>query len=216
MKQNTFHTANLCLQHKVRIFYAQNACARMEIIMEEILELYYADNARKLRSIVDKILLKFGGLFDKDMDDFYSLANEVFVDAMKRCDESQTFDRFLYSCLSNKIKSEMTKRNREKRKADRMSVSLDIPVGGDEDVTVVETIAGSFDVEDEVFSDEDKYSDKMLVYLDRLSDFQKEVLKLTAAGYLPNEIKEELNISEKQYVDCYTAIRSYRNAAVLF
>ena len=34
MKQNTFHTATLCLQHKVRIFYAQNTCAGMENIMQ--------------------------------------------------------------------------------------------------------------------------------------------------------------------------------------
>lgn len=50
--------------------------------MEQILYRYYADNAQKLHRIVDRILLKFGGLADKDRDDFYSLANEVFVDVM--------------------------------------------------------------------------------------------------------------------------------------
>ena len=97
--------------------------------MEQILITYYAENAKKLHKIVDKILLKFGGLSNKDLDDFYSLANEVFVDVMKRYDKSQSFDVFLYSCLSNKIKTEITKRNREKRKADRMSISIDTPVG---------------------------------------------------------------------------------------
>ena len=48
--------------------------------ISKILEAYYADNARKLHKMVDGILLKFGGLTHKDMDDFYSLANEVFVD----------------------------------------------------------------------------------------------------------------------------------------
>ena len=70
--------------------------------------------------MVDKVLLKFGGLSNKDLDDFYSLANEVFVNVMQRYDDSQPFDAFLYSCLLNKIKTEMTRRNREKRKADRM------------------------------------------------------------------------------------------------
>ncbi len=55
--------------------------------MEELLKAYYADNAKKLRGLVDKILSKFGGLSDKDRDDFYSLANEVFVDAMRRCED---------------------------------------------------------------------------------------------------------------------------------
>lgn len=54
--------------------------------MEQMLKAYYADNARKLHKTVDKILLKFGGLSDKDMDDFYSLSNEVFVDVMRRYD----------------------------------------------------------------------------------------------------------------------------------
>ena len=41
----------------------------------ELLEAYYADNAKKLHKTVDRILLKFGGLSEKDRDDFYSLAN---------------------------------------------------------------------------------------------------------------------------------------------
>ncbi len=52
--------------------------------MDQIIFAYYADNAQKLRRIVDKILFKFGGLSNKDVDDFYSLANEVFVDVMRR------------------------------------------------------------------------------------------------------------------------------------
>lgn len=41
----------------------------------QIINAYYADNAKKLHRAVDKILLKFGGLSNKDLDDFYSLAN---------------------------------------------------------------------------------------------------------------------------------------------
>lgn len=185
--------------------------------MEQILSRYYQNNAKKLHKVVDKILLKFGGLSDKDLDDFYSLANEVFVDVIKRYNNSQSFDAFLYSCLLNKIKSEMTKRNREKRKADRMSISIDTPVGKDKSLTLGDTIAGDFNVEREVLEDdEEEYSSKMLLYLSRLSNLQKEVLKLIIAGYLPNEIREELHINEKEYADCYAAIHSYRNVSVLF
>lgn len=185
--------------------------------MEQILNAYYAENAKKLHRVVDKILLKFGGLSDKDLDDFYSLANEVFVDVMKRYDSEQSFDGFLYSCLSNKIMSEMTKRNREKRKADRMSISIDTPVGEDKNLTLGDTIADDFDVEKEILEeDEEEYSAKMLLYLSKLSNLQKEVLKLNIAGYLPNEIREELHINEKEYADCYAAIHSYRNVSVLF
>lgn len=185
--------------------------------MDEILITYYFNNAKKLHKIVDKILMKFGGLSYKDLDDFYSLANEVFVDVMRRYDGSQSFDGFLYSCLLNKIKTEMTSRNREKRKADRMSISIDTPIGDDENSTIGDLIASDFTVEKEIFdSNEEGYSKRMLLYLSRLSNLQKEVLRLNIAGYLPGEIREELHMSEKEYTDCYAAIHSYRNVSVLF
>ncbi len=184
--------------------------------MEQILVTYYADNARKLHRIVDKILLRFGGLSDKDLDDFYSLANEVFVDAMRRYDESQPFDIFLYSCLLNKIRSEISRRNREKRKADRMSISIDTPIEEDKNTTIGDMIADDFSIERELFDNkEERFSGRMLLYLNRLSNLQKEVLRLNAAGYLPNEIREKLHINAKQYADCYAAIHSYRNVSVL-
>lgn len=184
--------------------------------MERILWNYYENNAGRLRRMVDKILSKFGGLSDKDMDDFYSLANEVFVDVMRRYQDSQSFDAFLYSCLSNRIKTEMTRRNREKRKIDRVSIPIDTPVGDGEDTTIGDMIADDFTIEKELFEkSEDGYSRRMRLYLDRLSELQKGVLELSMAGYLPREIKEELQLSEKQYADCYAAIQSYRNVSVL-
>lgn len=185
--------------------------------MEQILNEYYKDNARKLRRTVDRILLNFGGLSDKDTDDFYSLANEVFADTIKRHDKSQPFDVFLYSCLSNRIKTEMTNRNREKRRADRLSISIDMPINEDGDTTVGDMIVDDFSVEREALDGkEEEYSKRMVMYLGKLSKLQKQVLELNAAGYLPGEIREELHITEKQYADCYAAIHSYRNISVLF
>ena len=37
------------------------------------LEEYYAQNAKKIRNLVDKLLYGFGGVAQKDYDDFYSL-----------------------------------------------------------------------------------------------------------------------------------------------
>lgn len=185
--------------------------------MEQIINTYYENNAQKLHRMVDKILLKFGGLSNKDLDDFYSLANEVFVDVIRKYDNSQAFDVFLYSCLLNRIKSEITRRNREKRKADLMSISIDTLIGDDENTTVGDMIADDVTIEKELFEQkEEGYSRKILLYLSRLSGLQKEVLRLNIAGYLPNEIREELHISEKQYTDCFSAIHSYRNVSILF
>ena len=184
--------------------------------MEQILVAYYSNNAKKLHNTVDKILLKFGGISGKDVDDFYSLANEVFVDVMRRYDGAQSFDGFLYSCLLNKIKTEITRRNREKRKADRMSISIDTPIGDDENSTLGDVIADEFSIEKELFEkDEEGYSRRMSLYLNKLSNLQKEILRLNISGYLSGEIREELHISEKEYADCYLAIRSYKNTKCL-
>lgn len=185
--------------------------------MEQILNVYYENNAHKLHEMVDQILFKFGGLSEKDKDDFYSLANEVFVDAMRRFDRKQSFDVFLHACLSNRIKTELTKRNRIKRRADRISISIDTPIDGDENATLGDMIADRFDMDREIFGEkEDEYSESMLLYLSRLSDVQRKVLKFVIAGYTPIEIQEVLHITEKEYADCNLAIHSYRNISVLF
>ncbi|MCI8454875.1 MAG: hypothetical protein HFE84_09725 [Lachnospiraceae bacterium] len=184
--------------------------------MEKRLNEYYSNNAAKLHKIVDKILLAFGGLSDKDLDDFYSLANEVFVEAMRGYDDSQSFDGFLYSCLLNKIKTEITRRNREKRKADRLAISIDTPVGEEDGVTLADIIPDRFNLEKEIFGEkEEGYSKKALLYLARLSNMQRAVLYLMMDGYLPGEIREKLQITKKQYADCSTAIHSYRNISAL-
>ena len=60
--------------------------ADLAVLQSDILNTYYADNAKKLHKAVDRILYRFGGLSGKDTDDFYSLANEVFTDVIKRYD----------------------------------------------------------------------------------------------------------------------------------
>lgn len=169
--------------------------------MEQILIAYYADNASKLHKLVKKILLKFGGLSDKDLDDFYSLANEVFVDVMRRYDGLQPFDVFLYSCLSNKIKTEMTRRNREKRKADIMSVSIDTPIGDDENSTIGDLIVDNFTIEKEVFEKNKKgeWRKEVYEYLSSLSPLQRKIAFLLSDNNTPDEICKELHITIKHF-----------------
>lgn len=169
--------------------------------MDEILITYYSNNAKKLHKIVDRILLKFGGLSDKDLDDFYSLANEVFVDVMARYDDSQSFDAFLYSCLLNKVKTEMTRRNCEKRKADRMSISIDAPIGDDENSTIGDIIASDFSIEKELFEKDkrEEWSEEANMYLDSLSPLQRKIAFLLSDNNTPNEICEELHITLKHF-----------------
>lgn len=188
------------------------------VLQSDILEAYYAENAKKLHRVTDRILMKFGGLSGKDKDDFYSLANEVFVDVMKRYDNTQSFDGFLYSCLSNKIKTDITKRNREKRKADRLSVSLDAFTEDEEGRNLLEFIPSDFDTFEEVSRRQGngQYEDKIQQYISKLSSRQVNILNLLIDGYKPGEIREILEISIKEYSDDLQIMRSYENVKILF
>lgn len=183
-----------------------------------ILDDYYADNARKLHRVVDRILSKFGGLANKDTDDFYSLANEVFVDVLKRYDYEQSFDGFLYSCLSNKVMSEITKRNCEKRKADRMSISLDAANDNGEEYSLLDVIPSGFDTFEEAsrLQENGQYQDRIQQYLSKLSNQQVNILNLLIDGYKPFEIRRILEISPKEYADNMQIMRSFENVKVLF
>lgn len=187
-------------------------------VQSDILNAYYADNATKLHRVVDRILSKFGGLSYKDTDDFYSLANEVFADVMKRYDYTQSFDGFLYSCLSNKIMSEITKRNREKRKADRLSVSLNATNDNGEEYSLLDCIPSDFDTFEEAskLQENGQYQDKVQCYISRLSNRQINILNLLIDGYKPNEIRQILKMSSKEYTDSMQIMRSYENVKVLF
>lgn len=191
------------------------------MMVETIINSYYENNAKKLRNMVDKILFKLK-FVDVDNEDFYSLANEIFVDVLKRYDNQQDFDGFIYSCLVNKFKTEMTRRNRQKRQADRMSLSWETPLDEEGGMTIGDLIEATkrtehFDIDKTFFDDEDgeKYTEKMLRYIAKLSNLQREVVKLIISGYESREIEKILHINSKQYQDCMIGIRSYRNAKVL-
>lgn len=190
--------------------------------MQSILNIYYKNNASKLHHMVDKLLLQFGGIENKDRDDFYSLANEVFVDVLNRYDREQPFETFLYSCLDRKIKTEMTRRNRKKRESDRKSISWETPLDEESGITVGDFIKDTkkgthYDIDKTFFEDNgERFSEKMLRYINRLSIVQREVVKLMIAGYSASEIKEKLHISNRVYTDSMAAIRSYRNVSILF
>lgn len=183
--------------------------------MEQIINSYYTDNAKKLHGMVDRILLKFGGISNKDKDDFYSLANEVFVDVLKRYDGIKPFDGFLYVCLSNKIMSEITKKNRYKRKADRMAVSLDTPVSEDNDCTIGDMLADGFNMEEEVFGEISAMTFRLERYLERLSQRQREVLELLSCCYEAMEIQKILHMTPKEYENALGNMRSYENIKLL-
>ena len=109
------------------------------------------------------------------------------LDVMRRYDYKQSFDSFLYSCLSNKIKTEITRRNREKRKADRMSVSLEAGNEDNEESCMLNLTLSDFNTFEEVLKlqENERYQDKIKRYLSKLSSQQVNILNLLIDDYKP-------------------------------
>lgn len=177
---------------------------------------YYENDGKLLRKVVDEILVRLK-YHDVQKDEFLSLADEVIANAIYDYDFKQDFKGYIYRCLENKFKTYMTRLNRIKRTADRIAVSLEEKCGNDcNSATYAEFIADKNTIESEFFSEkEEAYSKSMTDYLCKLSELQKEVLRLISIGFTSCEIIEELHITQKQYNDCYSAIHSYKNIKIL-
>lgn len=190
--------------------------------MEELLNEYYEGNAKKLRGMVDRILIGFGGVCNKDYQDFYSLANEVFTKVLFQYDNKRSFDGFLYSCLCNKIKSEMTARNRQKRKGRNKESTISvISMDALDDECGISAIGdfipSDFSIEEILLEQADVFQDERIEsYLSHLSKIQRQILKMKMDDESVSIIKEKLGITNKQYDKHMRSIRAYENIRYLF
>ena len=175
---------------------------------QEFLDYYCENNMQRLKYISYQIFSKFGGISEKDYDDFYSIANMVLWNDIQSFDESKgiSFENILKFHLRNKFKTAMTKRNRKKRGGtnDRygsQEVSLDAPVSSQDgnDTNLLEIISNDMksDMEDQVTGL--KYSDRVGKFLDNLSRRNRKIAMYIMVGYDPKDIKRILNISEREY-----------------
>ena len=167
---------------------------------EDLINLYFKENGKKLYTMIDQILFKLK--FDVEKSDFYSLGSEIFLGALCRYDEAQDFNGFLYSCLINKFKTEMTRRGRQKRQADKNAISIDTPISDkDENFTIGDTIASDKTIESELFEEENKeeWRPEVKEYLEKLSPLQRRIAFLLSDENTPEEICEELHITMKHF-----------------
>ena len=196
--------------------------------MDKISSEYYDEN--KLHKIVDSIIKKFGGLSQKDYDDFYSLANEVFTLAANDFNGTGTFDGFLYSRLKRKIQTMITDRNRFKRsdveviekddgtteKIFHQTLSLDAPISGNEDLTLGDVLPSSFNLENKISGKIGMaFGENVTTYLKRLTPLQTKIAELIMNGAKPPEIKSKLNISDKRFNRAFSDMKSFEKRIVL-
>lgn len=211
------------------------------MVCEEIINVYCYNNAKKIHKMVDKILKKFGGITQDDIEECYGIAYEVFTKLINgdEYDPSKPFHSMFYAFTCNRIKDYITKKNRNKRCQKIIEkdgtvtylypVSLDSEINGksdgEENVTYKELIPSSFDIwkelseENDIFKiddDESVFNDiKIKLYLNQLTKKQKDSLRLIVKGYKPFEIREILHITEKEYLDILNGIRCYKNISIL-
>ena len=210
--------------------------------MEEQLTLYYENNAKKLHSMVDQIFYrKYGGTELRDMDEFYSVANDVFADIVKNNRYSKSkgeFAGFLYGALNLAIVDELKRQNCGKRtaKIDLMDengnkvldengkpkqisipdIYLDAPAGENEIVTIGDRLPSDFNMDRVLFETEVECQENVNEFLNSLSEMQREIALLIMRGYEAEEIQNVLHITKKQYVSCRNAMKSYEKKRILY
>lgn len=182
---------------------------------ERLVNYYYEDNARRLRKLTYATFRKFGGISEKDHDDFYSYANLGFVEALKIWDGKQNFEALLQTIIGNKSKKLISKFNAYKRTGDRKAVSIDKSVDEDSELALKDILESNFDldkeagIEDEVY---EKYKD----YFGALTNIQTKILNLYMDGYKPGDIKRKLNMSDGEYAKHVNNLKSFEKIDLLY
>ena len=183
--------------------------------MEMILEEYCANEMKKLKQICYPLLIKIGGISEKDYDDFYSIALDALADSVLRYDETKKcqFNTFLIGNIRRKFNTEIRDRNRAKRIPAKKLESTSNLVTED-GVELGETIPSKFDT----YETACEYlfeGTKIERYLDKLSYTQRKIVSLLSDGYKAKEIRELLHMSEKEYSQNLAAIQAYENVREL-
>lgn len=191
--------------------------------------LYYQDNGKRLHNIVDAQLKKYGGIYQEDMDDFYSLANEIFFQTLMEFNGSGTFEGYFKFKLSNKIKTEMTKRNRKKRGCVEIvnengektqifhrTISLDEPISDDSDCIYSDILCSDFNIDDYLIDETgSKYGKCISNYFKKLTSTQRKIALLLMHGYEHSDVAKELNMSEKKYRLILSDMRQFEKTIIL-
>lgn len=210
---------------------------------KEILESYYKVNedkpeesAKKLHTMVDKILSQFGGITDFDKEECYSIANLYISKYIKsQLDQNiedfdeDKFNGYMYFGITNKIKTYITRKNRGKRcqivtskEGDKevkqyiYPTSLDNLMTDDGETKYMDVIPSDFDIESSIEVGELlNLGENVIRYISSLGTIQRQIADLIMQGYNSTEIKEILHISDKEYYTYLSDMKEYDKRKLL-
>lgn len=200
--------------------------------MKRVVNPYYENDAKKLHKTVHEIFKKHNWKAkNDDMEEFYSVANDVMTDIIKheRYDSSKSkFSTFFEGALTLGIIDEFKKQNRDKRvmkvqieidgKIQEVSIPevyLDAPIDEDGSSTAKDLLPSNFNIEAEL-EGECYFSENMQNYLDSLSANQRKMLLMLSDGYQASEVKEKLNLTNAEYANNWNTIKSFSKINILF
>lgn len=210
---------------------------------KEILESYYKVNedkpeesAKKLHTMVDKILSQFGGITDFDKEECYSIANLYISKYIKsQLDQNiedfdeDKFNGYMYFGITNKIKTYITRKNRGKRcqivtskEGDKevkqyiYPTSLDNLMTDDGETKYMDVIPSDFDIESSIDVGELlNLGENVIRYISSLGTIQRQIADLIMQGCNSTEIKKILHISDKEYYTYLSDMKEYDKRKLL-
>lgn len=207
---------------------------------KDLIAMYFENNAKNLHKVVDSVLKNLH-FYDVDKEDFYSLANELFItEVLKHYDDSQNFEKFLYHCLYRKFCTYMTRINRKKRKniitvekkdengnilkdstGKPVTENIVIPdksiyesVGDEDGSLLLDFLHSDENLENEMI--DDGVSEKVELFLSELPEVPCKIAELIMKGMSPDKIREKLNLTDRQYKNCWAQITSYEKKRILY
>lgn len=176
-----------------------------------IIDEYCCDDMKKLKRLCNPIIVKIGGISEKDHDDIYSLAQFLLYKSVKNYDKDNangaSFKTFFYNILSRRIYATYIRdKNRQCRSNTRIGkngevifipdVSLDAPTEETQDIK--EKIASDYNVEDA--SEFDFMVDENVEnFMSSLSNIQRKILEMKMKEVPTDKIRSELGISAARY-----------------
>lgn len=178
-----------------------------EKFKNDTLLFYFGNGGTEIRRVSDSILrsINYHPNGSKELDEFYSLAGELFEKILNDWDRKHKFESFLYVCLSYRFKSFLTEMTAQKRGGGQIDRSLFEEVG--DGLVLQDTIGGEMDF--------DILSPEMTDYIGKLSPTQRKIFLKIYEGFLPFEIQRDLDISPKAYQSLMKDAKQYKKIKAL-
>lgn len=210
--------------------------ANMEI--QQCLNTLYQQDALKLHRMVDKMLVKYGGISQKDKDDFYSIANQTITEiitAIENPDVERKYDStkgnflgYIYKAIHLAIIDNIKYRNASKRSV-RVTdedgeiqylqpVSLEAPIDEGESLTVGDFLCAQedgFEILQAIGEDSCLLDEHISRFLDSLTALQKQIVRQIMSGDTASEIQVQLSLTKAQYDVQMREIKSYEHTKFL-